>query len=64
MKVIEHVFFKCEIFAQICKHLLQWQGINRDLMCWDEELIWAVQNASGKSPAVYRMLLSAAVYYM
>ncbi|XP_009617973.1 uncharacterized protein LOC107811610 [Nicotiana tabacum] len=63
---IEHVFFKCEISTQIWKHILQWQGIKRDSKCWDEELTWVVQNASGKSPgaAVYRMLLSAIIYYI
>ncbi|XP_019251421.1 PREDICTED: uncharacterized protein LOC109230371 [Nicotiana attenuata] len=56
----------CKLLWNLCQKKDKLWGISRDPMCWDEELMWVVQNASGKSPeaAVYRILLSAAVYYM
>nr|XP_009588271.1 uncharacterized protein LOC104085855 [Nicotiana tomentosiformis] len=40
-KSIQHLFFECQYAAELWKMMLKWQGINRNIYGWSEELKWA-----------------------
>ncbi|XP_075095270.1 uncharacterized protein LOC142173556 [Nicotiana tabacum] len=63
---LAHLFFTCETTAQLWKKLLNWIGVTRNLMVWEDELQWGMQHASRSSSRVevYRMLLAVAVYHV
>ncbi|XP_009590345.1 uncharacterized protein [Nicotiana tomentosiformis] len=63
---LAHLFFTCETTAQLWKKLLNWIGVTRNPMVWEDELQWGMQHASGSSSRaeVYRMLLAVAVYHV
>ncbi|XP_019252695.1 PREDICTED: uncharacterized protein LOC109231491 [Nicotiana attenuata] len=63
---IEHLFFKCTFAESIWMKLLQWMGINRQAMKWSQEVVWAYNNAKGRSAnaEIYRMALAGCVYYV
>ncbi|XP_059291162.1 uncharacterized protein LOC132044673 [Lycium ferocissimum] len=63
---LNHLFFVCEVSAEIWQKLLNWIGIRKVPTHWTEELGWAELNAKGRNPQaeVYRMMLAAAVYYV
>ncbi|XP_059302122.1 uncharacterized protein LOC132054068 [Lycium ferocissimum] len=56
----------CPYSSSVWKKLLQWQGINRAVLEWQDELQWAIANASGHSTAamVYRMTVAACIYHL
>ncbi|OIT04403.1 hypothetical protein A4A49_65235, partial [Nicotiana attenuata] len=63
---IAHLFFQCTIATERWSKLMQWQGIRRQVMSWNDELDWAVVNYNGKNPEaeLYRMVLAGGVYYV
>ncbi|XP_060188663.1 uncharacterized protein LOC132617631 [Lycium barbarum] len=63
---LNHLFFVCDVSAEIWQKLLNWIGIRKVPTHWTEELGWAELNAKGRNPQakVYRMMLTAAVYYV
>lgn len=63
---ISHLFFQCEVSAQVWNSLLQWQQIARKNMSWPEEQKWAEIHANGRSlgAELYRMTLAACVYHL
>lgn len=62
----QHLFSSCTVAARIWSKLLKWLCITRNTAGWEEELEWAITHATGKAmqDEVYRMTLSAAVYYV
>ncbi|WMV37245.1 hypothetical protein MTR67_030630 [Solanum verrucosum] len=45
---IDHLFFKWSYAEKVWSKLLGWQGIQRQIMNWQEEVRWAVRNMKGK----------------
>ncbi|XP_019231679.1 PREDICTED: uncharacterized protein LOC109212485 [Nicotiana attenuata] len=65
-ETVQHLFFECSFAAKLWGNLLQWQGINRIVYGWNEELAWAEdwvkrQNANTE---LYKMTLAACVYHV
>ncbi|XP_009589510.1 uncharacterized protein [Nicotiana tomentosiformis] len=61
-----HLFFNCTFSAQVWRALLQWQGIRRLPMSWQQEIEWAItyyreKNATAK---VYKMSLAGSIYHI
>lgn len=39
---LAHLFFTCETIAQLWKKLLNWIGVTRNPMAWEDEQQWAI----------------------
>ncbi|XP_019254658.1 PREDICTED: uncharacterized protein LOC109233289 [Nicotiana attenuata] len=65
-KAIDHVFFKCGMSAEIWSKLLQWQGIYRQMLNWQEELLWGKINKTGRNAEaeLYIMVLAGCNYHV
>nr|XP_016506912.1 PREDICTED: uncharacterized protein LOC107824621 [Nicotiana tabacum] len=65
-ETIDHLFFKCSFSTQVWAAVLDWQGINRQVMVWDHELEWAERHCKGRSSKaeIYRMTLADNIYYI
>ncbi|KAL4279936.1 hypothetical protein GQ457_03G009480 [Hibiscus cannabinus] len=59
-----HLFFECHFSRRVWGMILQKCFINRNVMCWDEEIRWAVTMLKGKSLVVVilKLALGAFVY--
>ncbi|XP_060200821.1 zinc finger BED domain-containing protein RICESLEEPER 2-like [Lycium barbarum] len=64
VKITKKTFLAWDKVSSGVNKLLQWQGISRREMQWQEELDWSVVNARGRSPAatIFRMSLAATVH--
>ncbi|XP_009797210.1 uncharacterized protein LOC107807796 [Nicotiana tabacum] len=65
-ETIPHLFFECGMSKEILGRLLKWQGFQRSVLKWDEEIEWTVQEINGKKviAEVYKMTLAGYVYYI
>lgn len=65
-ETIPHLFFECRMSKEIWGRLLKWQGFQRSVLKWDEEIEWTVREINGKKAIaeVYRMTLAGCVYYI
>ncbi|XP_019248631.1 PREDICTED: uncharacterized protein LOC109227893 [Nicotiana attenuata] len=63
---IDHLFFSCSYTSQVWTMLLQWQGIYRKALQWNEELNWTIKYCKGRSikAELYRLILAGAVYHV
>ncbi|XP_075076500.1 uncharacterized protein LOC142163143 [Nicotiana tabacum] len=62
---INHFFFSCVWSANVWVKLLQWLGIHRAAMCWQDELKWAILHMRRKTVvAIYRMVLAGSIYFL
>ncbi|XP_075099181.1 uncharacterized protein LOC142176040 [Nicotiana tabacum] len=65
-ETMQHLFFECKVTREVWERLLKWQGIQRSLMTWDEEVELASKEMEGKTQKaeVYRMTLASCIYYI
>nr|XP_016473346.1 PREDICTED: uncharacterized protein LOC107795263 [Nicotiana tabacum] len=63
---IQHLFFECQYAAEVWKILLNWQGINRNIYGWSEELQWAENWARNRSATteLFKIILAGCVYFV
>ncbi|XP_060195313.1 uncharacterized protein LOC132624567 [Lycium barbarum] len=63
---IEHLFFECSYAAAVWSKMLSSQGILRQCMNWQGEVVWAQVQRKGKNSAaqVFRMTLAGSVNYI
>ncbi|KAH0745551.1 hypothetical protein KY285_007208 [Solanum tuberosum] len=64
---IAHLMFECNISAGVWKRQLVWQGVTRQVLDWQGEVLWASTHHKGKTPdvdQVYRMTMASAVYHI
>ncbi|XP_049414811.1 uncharacterized protein LOC125877612 [Solanum stenotomum] len=63
---VAHLMFECNISAGVWKRLLViWQGVTRQTLNWQGEVLWASTHHKRKTPdAVYRMTMASAVYHI
>ncbi|XP_060186212.1 uncharacterized protein LOC132615617 [Lycium barbarum] len=65
-KDIDHLLFGCIFSSSIWEKILQWHGIKRRAMTWQQEVQWAISHAKGRSGAVevYKIVLACSVYHI
>ncbi|XP_009790774.2 uncharacterized protein [Nicotiana sylvestris] len=65
-ETIQHLFFKCSYAQALWSKLLEWQGIDRPVQGWEEELKWAEKLAKRRNATteLYKMVLEATIYYV
>lgn len=63
---LDHLFFECEFSKELWYRLLQWQGIHRAVMIWQDEIDWASRELRSNNPSadIFRMSLTGCVYYI
>nr|XP_018621920.1 uncharacterized protein LOC104120770 [Nicotiana tomentosiformis] len=63
---LDHLFFECEFSKELWYRLLQWQGIHRAVMIWQDEIDWASREMRSNNPSadIFRMSLTGCVYYI
>ncbi|XP_019259887.1 PREDICTED: uncharacterized protein LOC109237941 [Nicotiana attenuata] len=61
---IAHLFYECKMSREVWQKLLQWQGILRQPMKWDDEIKLAIlhHNRRNVTDEVYRMTIAGSVY--
>lgn len=62
---VQHLFLICPVTYQIWQQILQWQGIQRHAMEWQEEVEWVQKHAysNNEKAETYRTTLAGSVYY-
>ncbi|XP_019266752.1 PREDICTED: uncharacterized protein LOC109244163 [Nicotiana attenuata] len=65
-ETMDHLFFKCTYSSRVWTLMLQWQGIQRQLMMWANELEWAGKYYKGRSitTELYKLVLAGTLYYI
>lgn len=66
MESHQHLFFECMFPTSVWRKLLAWQGINKQVQGWEEEIKWTIAHANGRhtQDEIYRITLAATVYHL
>lgn len=61
-----HLFFERIFSKEIRQRLLNWQGINKHVKIWEDEIHWETTEMKGKNSIdeIFRMTIAGAVYYI
>ena len=62
----DHLFFQCSYSNEVWRTILQLCGLNRSIMTWFDELVWAVKRMKGRAllSIVMRLAWRASIYYI